>query len=111
MPEMLQKIYAALDGLKLTDIVQYDFRSFSPLFDYLVIATASNERQVHASIRHLTDELAGLCDVKKIEGAGENRWILFDLGSVIVNVMHRDEREYYRLENLFVERPRIANPK
>ena len=108
MPELLQKIYHALDGLKLTDIIAYDFRTFSPLFDYLFIATASNERQVHASIRHLSDELAGICDVKKMEGAGADRWILFDLGSVIVNVMHREEREHYRLENLFVERPRVT---
>ncbi|MDP2424810.1 MAG: ribosome silencing factor [bacterium] len=108
MSSIIETIVKTLSGLKLTDIIVYDFRTYSPLFDYVVIATGSSERQVGASVHHMRDALGPMVERIRIEGAEESRWILFDLGDVLVNVMHKEEREYYGLEKLFIERPRLT---
>jgi len=102
----LKRAVKALDALKLTDIRIFDFRGSSPFFDYQVIATGNTERQVQASVRHLIDALPE-CDFSRIEGQQEARWILFDLGDMIINVMHREERQYYQLEKLFYQHEEI----
>jgi ribosome-associated protein len=57
-------------------------------------------------VRHLYDALPEI-DVKKVEGETEAKWILIDLGDIIVNVMQKDEREYYQLEKLFIQREEV----
>ncbi len=106
MSSMIERVAAALSGLKLRDIRIWDFRGFSPLYDYVVIATGNTERQVSASVRHLFDALPEIA-IKKVEGEAEARWILVDLGDIIVNVMQKDEREYYQLEKLFIQREEV----
>jgi ribosome-associated protein len=107
MSDKLTRVVKSLDQLKLTDIRIFDFRDFSPFFDFQILATGNTERQVHASIRHLIDALPE-ADFSRIEGQEEARWILIDLGDIIVNVMHKEEREYYQLEKLFVQREEIS---
>ncbi len=108
MSVTLKKVVTALDDLKLKDITIFDFRGYSPLFDYMVIASGSSERQVLASINHIYQAVPEIN--AKIEGATEGRWLLFDLGDIIVNVMHAEEREYYQLDKLFIQREKI-NPE
>jgi len=108
MSETLKKVVKGLDDLKLKDITIYDFRGFSPLFDYMVIASGTSERQVLASVNHVYQALPEINS--KVEGTSEGRWLLFDLGDVIVNVMHVEEREYYQLDKLFIQREKI-NPE
>ena len=105
MTEKLNKIKEALSALKLKDIYIYDFQDFSPFFDYQVIATASNERQVHAAINHLKQAFPEVNI--RVEGGTDNRWLLVDLEDVIVHVMHKDERDYYQIEKLFFERKQV----
>lgn len=105
MSDLLKRVAHALDDLKLKDIVIYDFRGFSPLFDYMVIASGTSERQVLASISHVYQAAPEINS--KVEGASEGRWVLFDLGDIIVNVMHVEEREYYQLDKLFIQREQI----
>lgn len=106
MNDKLKRVVNALADLKLTDIRIYDFREFSPFFDFQVLATGSNERQVGASVRHIYDAVPEN-DRVKVEGQEEARWILFDLGDIIINVMHKDEREFYDLEKLFIQHAEI----
>jgi len=103
MTDRLRLVVKTLEDLKLTNLRIYDFRGFSPYFDFQVVASASNERQVHASIDHIRQALPEE-HIRKIEGIETSRWLLFDLGDIIVHVMHRDEREYYQFEKLFVGR-------
>jgi len=106
MTDLLPIVVKALSDLILKDIRIYDFRSVSPYYDYQVIASASNERQVHASIDKIVDVLPKEVNIR-VEGKSENRWILFDLGDLIVHVMHQETREYYQMEKLFVTFPQI----
>lgn len=107
MTDLLKKVVKALDELVLKDIVVYDFKDASPFYDYQVIASASNERQVHASIDHLRQVLPNNVEMK-VEGKLENRWLLFDLGDILIHVMHQETRNFYQIEKLFIERDKVS---
>lgn len=107
MTQLLKTVVKALDDARLNDIVIYDFSDASPFYDYQIVASAKNERQVHSSIHHIKDALpAGVPCV--VEGKQEDRWLLFDLGDIIVHVMHQETRNYYQIEKLFIERDKIS---
>lgn len=107
MDELLKKVYKALSDLKLEDIIIYDFRTYSPHYDYQIISSASSERQANAAINHIRQAVPEL-NSADIEGRESSRWILIDLKSIIVHVMHKEDREFYQLENLFFEREKIS---
>lgn len=107
MTDLLQTVYKALKDLKLQDVVIYDFRGHSPYYDYQVIASASNERQVAAAVNHIRQAIPS--DIfLRMEGLETSRWILFDLNSIIVHVMHKEDREFYQIEKIFFEREKIS---
>lgn len=106
MTDRLKKAVETLEGLKLKDVFVYDFRDFSPFFDYQIIASGSNERQVHAAIDHLKQAFPDQGNLH-VEGSEDNRWLLIDLEDIIIHVMHKDERDFYQLEKIFFERKRL----
>lgn len=107
MSDLLKTVYNALNELKLNDIIIYDFRNHSPYYDYQIIASATNERQANAAINHIKQALP-VQDYMHIEGRENNRWVLIDLKSIIIHVMHKEEREFYQLEKIFFEREKIS---
>lgn len=94
------------------NITILDLRELTPVFDYFVIATGNNRRQLHAiseEIDHrleddLNDERMG------IEGYSESRWILLDYGSVVVHLFDGETREYYALEDLWTDAKSVPLP-
>ncbi len=107
MDLILKKVYKALKDLKLQDIIIYDFRGYSPYYDYQIISSATNERQVNAAINHIKQVLPDGFDFH-IEGQESKRWILIDLHSIIIHVMHKEDREFYQIEKIFYERKTIS---
>ncbi len=91
------------------DIVVLDLTELSDVCDYFVIATGTNSRMVDAVIDEVEEQVAKTCDEHPfaIEGREERTWILMDYGSVLVHVFTPDEREYYRLEKLWGDAPRL----
>ncbi len=100
----IKVIVKALDDLNLKDIVVYDMRERSPFFDYFILSTATNTRQLKAAINHLKDDLAAArYDHPNVEGAHSNAWILMDAKDVIVNIFTEDERKYYNIEKMWMD--------
>ena len=93
---------AASDRLA-TDITAIDVADNLVLTDAFVIASTSNERQVHAVVDNIEEQLLRRHQIKPIrrEGTGENRWVLVDFGDITVHVFHEDDREYYGLDKLW----------
>ncbi len=85
-----------------------DVREISLLADYFVICSASNERQINAIIDEIVEkeEKAGV-EVKRIEGKDGAKWVLIDLGEVIVHVFSNSERAFYNLEKLWSDAPLV----
>jgi ribosome-associated protein len=97
--------YAA--DLKALDIVQLDLRGIIGYTDYFVICTGRSDRQVkgiHDAIHAGMKGDHGLLP-RRVEGAGDARWILMDYLDVVVHVFTPETREFYRLEQLWGEAP------
>lgn len=79
--------------------------------DYFVICTARNDRQVRTIAEEVELKLkqAGLPAIG-VEGAEEGKWVLIDFADVVVHVFQPDERDFYRLEKLWSDAPRLSLP-
>ncbi|WAA10353.1 ribosome silencing factor [Fervidibacillus albus] len=92
----------AADDKKAENIVVLNMMGISLIADYFVICHGNSDRQVQAIADEIKERMneEGF-EVKRLEGYDEARWILVDLGDVVVHVFHRDERNYYNLEKLW----------
>lgn len=105
----LKTIVKVLDEKLANDITVIDMSMDSPICDYFVIATASNERLLLALKNHVEEA----CDkegyfVKNIEGRKNSKWILMDYGDIIVHLFDPEERKNYGIEKLWSDKPVIS---
>ncbi|HXF36380.1 MAG TPA: ribosome silencing factor, partial [Actinomycetota bacterium] len=77
--------------------------------DYFVIATGTSERQVKTIVEEVERALRarGEKPVRR-EGEVDGRWVLLDYVDVVVHVFGEEERDYYDLERLWRDAPRVA---
>lgn len=105
---ILKEISQSIDNAKLKDVKIYDTRSITPLFDYVINATATSRRQLNAVIDHLKkDSMTKNFEIKGVEGARGEIWVLVDLYNVLVNVFLNEERERYQLDKLWGDLPQF----
>ncbi len=98
----IQTIINSLEDINAFDIVVYDMKNISPFFDYFVISSANSDRQLHAAITHIGNDLAKEnFEHPKFEGKDSKSWVLIDANDVIVNIFTKEEREYYNLEKMW----------
>jgi ribosome-associated protein len=98
---------AGLDK-KAEDVLLLDVRGLTSYADYFVVMTADSDRQAGAIADHVEEQMkkAGVTKVG-VEGYEGGRWILVDYGDVVAHVMNREAREFYDLEGLWADAPRI----
>jgi ribosome-associated protein len=96
---------------KATDVMALYVAETLVVTDYFLIATGSNDRQVHAIADSVEDALRE-ARAKPIgrEGERELKWVLLDYGDFVVHVFQAAEREFYRLERLWSDAPRLDLP-
>ncbi len=95
-------IIAALEDVKAMDIITIDTRKKSPMFEYIIIASATSTRQTRALANNVSVELKKLgAEVLGVEGEDSGEWVLVDLGEVVVHIMQPAVRAYYNLEELW----------
>ena len=106
-PEALARTLAEIaDDKGARELVALDVRELVGYTDYLLIATARNERQakaVHDEIYHRMKREGWL--PARVEGEREAEWILMDYLDCVVHVFTPELRERYRLEVLWGEAP------
>jgi ribosome-associated protein len=107
----LLAIEAASDK-KAEDIVALDVSELLVVTEYFVIATGRTNIQVRAIADWIEEVLRDKGGEKPIgrEGAGEDKWVLLDYGDVVVHVFQPAERDFYRLEKLWSDAPRLEPP-
>jgi ribosome-associated protein len=103
-PAKKKLVISALEDIKAHDILAIDVRKVTPIFDWIVVASADSGRQTKALARHVQDTLkeAG-STVIGTEGEDSGDWVLVDFGDVVAHVMQPAVREYYNLEELWGE--------
>jgi ribosome-associated protein len=96
---------------KAADVVVLRVAELLVVTDYFVIATGANDRQVKVIADEVEEQLR-LVGVKPVgrEGETEATWILLDFGDLVVHVFQPAEREFYRLEKLWSDAPRMDLP-
>lgn len=101
---------AAIDK-KAENVKILDLNGISGFTDYFIICSGMSDRQVQ-SIADAVDHVATQAGAQVLssEGYSEGRWVLMDLGDVVVHVFLDALREYYDLENLWADAPRVKIP-
>ena len=106
--EKLKKLIVALDSKHLEDIIALDMRNHSPLYDFMVISTAKNERLIAGVLRELKDlGVQPEFKLRFIEGHNAGEWVLADFGDIIVHIFNEEMRTKYNLEKLWGDAERV----
>ena len=87
-----------------------DLRAISTFTDFFVICSAASEPQLKAIANEIEMRLKEDHAIRPstIDGFPASQWIVLDYMQVIVHVFHRDKREFYSLEDLWGDAPRLA---
>ncbi|MFL6710889.1 MAG: ribosome silencing factor [Massilia sp.] len=96
----------ALEDVKGQDIAVFDTVHLTSLFDRIAVVSGTSNRQTKAlaaSVRDKVKEAGG--DVVGMEGEDTGEWVLVDLGDMIVHIMQPAIRQYYRLEEIWGDKP------
>lgn len=106
--ELAKKIVRLLDSKKGMDIVGVDIHRLTTIGDYFILVTGTSSPHVKALAEEVEDTLAkeGL-EPRRIEGAQSATWILMDYQDVILHIFTKETREFYNMERLWSDAPRL----
>jgi len=97
---------------KATDPVLFEVGRLTSITDYFLIASGRSNRQVQAIAQHLQRRMKEEGFIPfGIEGEGDGHWILLDYGDIVVHLFYQPVREFYDLEGLWFEAPRVELDK
>jgi ribosome-associated protein len=99
-------IVDGLEDVKGQDIVVFNTEHLSPLFERVIVASGTSNRQTKALAASVRDAVreAGF-DKPRIEGEENGEWIIVDCGAAVAHVMQPVIRQYYRLEEIWGAKP------
>lgn len=102
---------AALEDKKANQPVLLDLRGLTLIADYFLICDGNSQVHVRGLVDGLMEAFAreGL-PKPRVEGDRRGGWVLLDCGDLIVHVFAAEERQYYSLERLWGDAPRLAGP-
>ena len=93
---------------KARDVVVLDMRGVTPLYDFFVLSTGISRRQIHTISEETDAALHERGDQRlAIEGYQASKWVVQDYGDIVVHVFDSATREYYALEDLYADAPRV----
>jgi len=105
--QKLQRVIVdGLEDVKAQDIVVFDTENLSALFERVIVASGTSNRQTKALAASVRDAVRDAGFAKpRMEGEVNGEWIIVDCGQAVVHVMQPSFRAYYNLEELWGEKP------
>ena len=106
LKKLQRVVIDALEDVKAQDIRVYDTTKLSELFDRVVIATGSSNRQTRSlamSVKEAVNTKGG--EVISVEGLETGEWVLVDCGDIVVHILQPALRAYYQLEGMWGAKP------
>lgn len=104
-------IVDALEDIKATDIKVLNTAQATALFDRVIIASGTSNRQTRALAKHVADKvLANGGEILSMEGFETGEWVLVDAVDVVVHLMQPSIRQYYNLEEIWGTRGAPVTP-
>lgn len=104
--KLQRAIVDGLEDVKAQDIQVFNTEHLSPLFERVIVASGTSNRQTKAlaaSVRESVKD-AGY-DKPRMEGEDNGEWIIVDCGAAVVHIMQPAIRQYYHLEDIWGEKP------
>ena len=100
--EILNMVVEACREKKAEEIISMDLRGLTVITDCFVIVSGQNNRQVQAIADNIIEKAEeNELKILHLEGYQEAKWVLIDLGTIIVHIFQPEERKYYNLERLW----------
>ncbi|WP_394789606.1 ribosome silencing factor [Rhodoferax sp.] len=104
--KLQRAIVDGLEDVKAVDIVVFDTEGLSALFERVIIASGTSNRQTKALAASVRDAVRDAGFAKpRTEGEANGEWIIVDCGRAVVHIMQPAIRQYYHLEELWGEKP------
>lgn len=106
--EFVKKAVSLLDAKKAEDIVVLDIRELTSMGDFFIIASAGNTTLVKTLADEIEDKFSqeGV-EPRRVEGASSAMWILMDYADVVIHIFYNETRDFYCLERLWADAPRL----
>ncbi|MBP7227569.1 MAG: ribosome silencing factor [Longilinea sp.] len=93
---------AFLEDKKAEDIVLMDIHELSDIADYFIICSANSERMLDSLSETLSEHLKVEHAIPaRTEGITGSGWTVLDVGPILIHLFSPDQRDYYRLEDLW----------
>jgi len=107
--ELGMHVARLLDEKQAEDITMMKVRELLPVCDYFIIATGRNAQHLSALSEHADEYLSDHAEESYMgqEGEEEGLWVLMDYGSIVIHLFQEHVREYYRIEGLWADAPRV----
>ncbi|WP_406625676.1 ribosome silencing factor [Acidovorax sp. SDU_ACID1] len=113
--KLQRAIVDGLEDVKAQDIQVFNTEHLSPLFERVIVATGTSNRQTKALASSVRDAVREAGFPKpRTEGEDNGEWIIVDCGQAVVHVMQPAIRQYYRLEEIWGDKPvrlKLGAPK
>jgi len=108
LPDRVERAAELAMERKAADVVALDLRGISSATDLFLIGSGNSDIQVRAIAEHVIDELKKEgARPSHVEGMEGGRWVLIDYFDFVVHVFHPQARDFYQLEALWGDAPRI----
>ena len=109
LPPLVSLVKAAMDDMKASNVKVLDVHGLTDIADFMVIASGNSDRHVKSIAERVVQsaKAAGRRPFG-VEGEKDGEWVLVDLPDVMVHVMLPRVREFYALEELWDNAPRMA---
>ena len=104
--KLQRAIIDGLEDVKGQDIVVFDTEHITSLFERVIIASGTSNRQTKALAASVRDAVRDAGFSKpRIEGEENGEWIIVDCGAAVAHIMQPTIRQYYHLEELWGDKP------
>lgn len=104
--KLQRAIVDGLEDVKAQDIQVFNTEKLSALFERVVVASGTSNRQTKALAASVRDAVRDAGFAKpRMEGEENGEWIIVDCGAAVVHIMQPAIRQYYHLEDLWGETP------
>ena len=104
--KLQRAIIDGLEDVKAQDIQVFDTEHITSLFERVIVASGTSNRQTKALAASVRDAVRDAGFAKpRIEGEENGEWIIVDCGAAVAHIMQPTIRQYYHLEELWGEKP------
>lgn len=100
--EITRSIIEALEEKKAENIILLDIHEIASFTDYFIICTGSSDRMIDSLAEAVLETAKHKLELPgKKEGQANTGWVVVDFGDIVVHLFSPNQREYYRLEQLW----------